>query len=81
MGYGLEGQNSIPDRGEIFLFSKISRLTLGPTQPPVQWTQEALFPGVKRQKREADHSPPSSSEIKYYGATPPLPHTSTWHSV
>jgi hypothetical protein len=40
-----------------------------------------LFPrGVKRQGREADHSPPSSAEVKNGGAIPPLPYMS-WHSV
>jgi hypothetical protein len=35
---------------------------LGPTQPPIQWV-----PGVKRQGREADHSPPTSTEVKKMG--------------
>jgi hypothetical protein len=30
------------------------------TQPPIQWD----FPGVKQPGREADHSPPSSVEVK-----------------
>jgi hypothetical protein len=30
--------------------------------------------GVKRQGREADHSPPSSTEVKNGGAIPLLPH-------
>jgi hypothetical protein len=38
----------------------------------------ALSPGVKRQGREADHSPPSSVEVKNGRVVPPLPHTSTW---
>jgi hypothetical protein len=29
--------------------------------------------GVKRQGREADHSPPSSAEVKNGGAIPPIP--------
>jgi hypothetical protein len=37
----------------------------------------ALFPGVKRLGREADHSPPSSSEVKNGGAVPPLPYLSS----
>jgi hypothetical protein len=37
---------------------------LGPTQPPIQWVQGALSPEVKRQGREADHSPPTSAEVK-----------------
>jgi hypothetical protein len=34
----------------------VSRPALGPTQPPVQGV-----PGVKRPKREVDHSPPSGA--------------------
>jgi hypothetical protein len=30
---------------------------------------------------EADHSPPSSAEVKNGGARPPLPHMSSWHSA
>jgi hypothetical protein len=37
---------------------------LGPTQPPIQWVPGALSPWVKRPKREAGHSPPSSAEVK-----------------
>jgi hypothetical protein len=48
----------------IFLFTTVSRTALGPTQPPIQWVRGALFLGVKRPGREADHSPPSSTEVK-----------------
>jgi hypothetical protein len=48
----------------IFLFTTASRQALGPTQPPMQWGPEALSLGTKRPGREADHSPPSSAEIK-----------------
>jgi len=41
-----------------------STLVLGPTQPPVQWLPRTLTTGVKRPRREADHSPPSSAEVK-----------------
>jgi hypothetical protein len=41
----------------------------------------ALFPGVKRPGREADHSPPSSAEVKNGGAVPPLPYTSSWRGA
>jgi hypothetical protein len=40
------------------------RTALGPTQPPIQWVQGALSLGVKRPGSEADHSPPSSAEVK-----------------
>jgi hypothetical protein len=48
----------------IFLFNTVSRTHLGPTQPPIQWIPGALSRGVKRPGREADHSPPSSAEVK-----------------
>jgi hypothetical protein len=64
---------------KMFLFSTASRPALGPTQPPIQWYR-GLFPrGLKRQGLEADHSPPSSAEVKKGGAIPPLPHMSSWH--
>jgi hypothetical protein len=56
-----------------FHFSISSRPVLGPTQPPVQWVSGALSPGVKLQRREADHSPPTSAEVKrtwIYTSTP-----------
>jgi hypothetical protein len=49
---------------EIFLFTTVSRLALGPTQPPIQWVPEVLSLGVKRPGSEADHSPPFSAEAK-----------------
>jgi hypothetical protein len=49
---------------EIFLSSLTSEPPLGPTQPPIQWVREDLSPGVKRPGREADHSSPSSVEVK-----------------
>jgi hypothetical protein len=81
MGYGLDGQGSIPGRGKIFLSFIASRPALGPTQPPIQWVPGALSPGVKWYGHEADHSPPSSVKVKNCGAIPPLPHMSSWHSA
>jgi hypothetical protein len=48
----------------IFLFTIASRTALGPTQPPIQCVPGALSLGVKRLRCEADHSPPSSAEVK-----------------
>jgi hypothetical protein len=45
----------------------------GTTQPPIQFVPGALSLGVKRPKREADHSPPYSAEVKNvwsYTSTP-----------
>jgi hypothetical protein len=37
--------------------------------------------GLNLQRLEADHSPPSASEIKNGGAVPPLLHMSSCHSA
>jgi hypothetical protein len=39
-------------------------MALGPTQPPIQWVPAALSLGVKQPVCGADHSPPSSAEVK-----------------
>jgi hypothetical protein len=60
-GYGLDDRGvgvRVPVRSRIF--SSPQR----PTQPPIQWVPKALSPGVKRQGREADRSPPTSAEVK-----------------
>jgi hypothetical protein len=66
---------------KIFLFFTASRPKVGPTQPPIQWVSRALSPRLKRTGSEADHSPPSSTEVKNGGAIPPLPHMSPWHNA
>jgi hypothetical protein len=48
----------------IFIFTTAFRTALGPTQPPIQWVPDALSVGLKRPGREADHSPPSTAEVK-----------------
>jgi hypothetical protein len=50
-------------RQMVLLFSKISRLALGPTQPHIQWTM-FFFPGVKRVDREIYCSPLYSAEAR-----------------
>jgi hypothetical protein len=61
-GYGMvdqgDGSSSL-SKVKHFHFSISSRPTLGSTQPPIKWV-----PGVKRQGREADHSSPTSAEVK-----------------
>jgi hypothetical protein len=63
LGYGVLGFDSRRGLGS-FLFTTLSKTALGPTQPPIQWVPGALFLGDKRPRREADHSPPSSVEVK-----------------
>jgi hypothetical protein len=48
----------------IFLFTAASITVLEPAQPPNQWVQGALSLEAKRPGREADHSHPSSTEVK-----------------
>jgi len=42
----------------------MSRPALGLTQPPIQWVTGVLSQEVKRPGCEADHSPPTSPEVK-----------------
>jgi hypothetical protein len=50
----------------IFLLDPVSRPALAPTQHPIQWVSGALSLEVKRPGCEADHSTPSSAEVKEY---------------
>jgi hypothetical protein len=50
-------------RQEVFLFSKAFRA-------PASWATIALSPSLMQPELEADHSPPSSAEIK-----------NVWHDV
>jgi hypothetical protein len=57
-------QNTVILYDTKFLFFTSSRPALGPTQLSIQWVQGALSSGVKRQQREANHSPPASAVVK-----------------
>jgi hypothetical protein len=60
------GWSSNPGRAKNFQFFKLSRPALGPTLPPIQWApgKGAIFLGVTRPVREADHSLPAIVEVK-----------------
>jgi hypothetical protein len=62
--------NDSRQRQEICPFSAAFIQALGPIQPRILWVSTALSPGLKRPGREADHSPPSSIEVKNDGAIP-----------
>jgi hypothetical protein len=70
---------SIPGRGKRFVSSAEHpyRLWDLPSQPSIQWVPGALSPGVKWPGHEANHSPPSSAEVKNVEAMPPPLHTSS----
>jgi hypothetical protein len=64
-------RNGLDNRGfetrqglRISLFTTASRPALGPTGPPIQWAPGALSLGLKLPRRETDHSPPCSAEVK-----------------
>jgi hypothetical protein len=57
----------------IFLLATASRPALGLTQPSVK-----LVPGVERPRREADHSRPSSAEVKNAWS---YAYTYSWHGT
>jgi hypothetical protein len=80
-GYRLDGRGPVPGRDKILLFSTTSRPSLGPTQPPIHWVPGAISLRLKRQGREADHSPPSSAEVKNGGDIPPVSYTSYWRDA
>jgi len=48
----------------IFLFSETSIMSVGSTQPTVQWVLVELCPGVQQQGHEVDRSSTSSREVK-----------------
>jgi hypothetical protein len=55
-------------------FSKIPRMTLGPTQSPIQWIS-MFFQGIKGLRHECKYSPPSTTEVKNgwnCNSTPPI---------
>jgi hypothetical protein len=70
MGYGLGGHGSIPDRSSISL-QHIVQTSSGfyPASYPV---------GVRGPGIEADHSLPSSVDVKNDGVIFPHPHTCSW---
>jgi hypothetical protein len=77
-GYGLEHRRLIPGRGKIFLFIDYIPAQ-GPTQSNIEWVPLAVVPRLKRERREAEQSPPSSAEVKIGGGI--LRHMSSCHNA
>lgn len=59
-----------PQGQGILLFSLMSISSVGCTLSPTQGLPAVVFPGIKQQGNEADHSPPSSAEVKNSGVVP-----------
>jgi hypothetical protein len=76
-GYGLDDRGvgvRVPVGSRIF-FPRHPDRFWGPQKHPVSYPMVPgdLSPGVKRSRREADHSPPTSAEVKkmwIYTSTP-----------
>jgi hypothetical protein len=75
------GRNLSPGSVNIFHVSISSRPALGLAQPPIQWVPEHVSPGIKRQKREGDHSPPTSAEVEKIWISTSTPHMSSWRNA
>ena len=72
--FGLDGPGFEFRQGsEVFLSSKTVEIGSGATRRPVQWVLGFIH-GVNRPRREANHSSPSSAEVKNewrYTSVPP----------
>jgi hypothetical protein len=67
----MDGQGSIPGSGKKYnLFSITPRQVLRTHTTSYPVGTGNFLPGVKRPGREADHSPPASTEVKNGGAVP-----------
>jgi hypothetical protein len=77
-GKWLDGEGSITGKGKTFLQSVQARHGAHPHSYPMR-SGGALSSGANRQEREADHTPPSSEEVKNSVAITPLSYT--LHSV
>jgi hypothetical protein len=78
--HGLDGLGSIAGMPRFFSSLQYPDRLWGPPSLLSSGTGDDSL-RVKRPGREADHSLPSSGEIKNSGAIPPLPHVSSWHSA
>jgi hypothetical protein len=55
--YGVhDGRSRFDSRHRQEVFSTVTKPVLGPNQSPIRCVPEALFSGVKRPRRDSDHS-------------------------
>jgi hypothetical protein len=82
MDYELDSQGLVPGRGKRVFFA-VLRLTLGHTQPHIQWVRGGGGGpvGLKWLGHECNHLPSWGAEIKNGGAIPSLPHMSSLHGA
>jgi hypothetical protein len=70
----MDGRGSIPGRARFYWFPQRPDRLGGPPSLLSNGYREALSLEVRWPAREADHSPPSTAEVRNGGAVPPLPH-------
>jgi hypothetical protein len=76
-GYGLDDREvgvRVPVKSRICSSPRRPDRLWGPPSLLSNWVPGVLSPGVKRQGRDADHSPPTSADVKktwIYTSTPP----------
>jgi hypothetical protein len=63
LGYELKEPGCDCRQRRVTSFPKSSRPALGPTQSPIQWVNGSASLGIKRPRREADHSPAHAAEV------------------
>jgi hypothetical protein len=80
-GYGLDGRDSIPERGRVFLPFIASRPALGYIQPPTGLVPRTISRRDKAAGHEPGHSPPPISEVKNGEAVLLLPRMSSWRGA
>jgi hypothetical protein len=80
LNYHGPGFDSRQRRGFLYFTAYIPAPS--PTQPPMQWVCiRGFLLGVNRTRREGDHSPPSTAEVKNAGAKRPLLYTPLWRDA
>jgi hypothetical protein len=77
-GYGLDGRGLIPGREKRFFLLHSVQNGSGAQSASYPMDTGCSFPGGEPTGREADHSPPSSADVKNGGVITSLPHMSPW---
>jgi hypothetical protein len=70
-----------PTGARDFSLLHIIHTSSGTYPASIQWALGALSLGIKQKEHEAEHSPPSSLEVKNSGVIPPIPHMPSRHGA
>jgi hypothetical protein len=78
----MDDWGSIPDMDRDF-FSLRHGIHTGPGVHPASYPlgTKGCSPGIRRTECEADHSPPSSAEVKNAWTYVTIPHKSSWRGA